>query len=384
MSYQTKDTFKSIFNIQIFINAFIILGFGIQQKEIGYFILAIFNLLGLLIYDSSNRKKLVKFNRFIQIIIQAFIIPLAVSYLIRSTIYNWNSGLIYIILIYGIVMYIPYSIALIGEIKTSIMRLLVTPLLFIFNGLSSFDIMTMNTNVANNQLVKVLSNSSLLGALTFSTIILTAMLAWKYDLPKISPLTKNNWKPSVLIFIFSTWFIVWNAFSNGSNWLNLFTSYNFSANFTLENVLGGLEAGIAEELTFRFACLTILISIFKRNTFKNYYAVFFSSLMFGLIHLPNVSSGQSLGNTLIQIIFAFALGTFLSALYLYTNNFLLPVIFHSLMDILVFASSNSQIMTGKVTSGDYLFTIIESLIFISIALLLLRKTHSKNELHFYF
>lgn len=383
MSYQTKDTFKSIFNIQIFINAFIILGFGIQQKEIGYFILAIFNLLGLLIYDSSNRKKLVKFNRFIQIIIQTFIIPLAVSFLIRSTIYNWNSGLIYIILIYGIVMYIPYSIVLIGEIKTSIMRLLVTPLLFIFNGLSSFDIMTMNTNVVNNQLVKVLSNSSFLGALTFSTIILTAMLAWKYDLPKISLLTKNNWKLSVLIFIFSTWFIVWNAFSNGSNWLNLFTSYNFSANFTLENVLGGLEAGIAEELTFRFTCLTILISIFKRNTFKNYYAVFFSSLMFGLIHLPNVSSGQSLGNTLIQIIFAFALGTFLSALYLYTNNFLLPVIFHSLMDILVFASSNSQIMTGKVTSGDYLFTIIESLIFISIALLLLRKTHSKNELHFF-
>lgn len=384
MSYQTKDTFKFIFNIQIFINAFIILGFGIQQKEIGYFILAIFDLLGLLIYDSSNRKKLVKFNQFIQIIIQAFIIPLAVSFLIRSTIYNWNSGLIYIILIYGIVMYIPYSIVLIGEIKTSIMRLLVTPLLFIFNGLSSFDIMTMNTNVANNQLVKGLSNSSFLGALTFSTIILTAMLAWEYDLPKISPLTKNNWKLSVLIFIFSTWFIVWNAFSNGSNWLNLFTSYNFSANFTLENVLGGLEAGIAEELTFRFACLTILISIFKRNTFKNYYAVFFSSLMFGLIHLPNVSSGQSLGNTLIQIIFAFALGTFLSALYLYTNNFLLPVIFHSLMDILVFASSNSQIMTGKVTSGDYLFTMIESLIFISIALLLLRRIRSKNELHFYF
>lgn len=384
MSYQTKDTFKSIFNVQIFINAFIILGFGIQQKEIGYFILAFFNLLGLLIYDNSNRKKLVKFNRFIQIIIQAFIIPLVVSFLIRSTIYNWNSGLIYIILIYGIVMYIPYSIVLVGEIKTSIMRLLVTPLLFIFNGLSSFDIMTMNTNVANNQLVKIFSNSSFLGTLTFSTIILTAMLAWRYSLPTINLLNKNNWKLSVLIFIFSTWFIVWNAFSNGSNWLNLFTSYNFSANLTLENVLGGLEAGIAEELTFRFACLTILISIFKRNTFKNYYAVFFSSLMFGLIHLPNISSGQSLGNTLIQIIFAFALGTFLSALYLYTNNFLLPVIFHSLMDILVFASSNSQIMTGKVTSGDYLFTIIESLIFISIALLLLRKTHSKNELHFYF
>ncbi|KRK64212.1 CAAX family membrane-bound protease [Companilactobacillus tucceti DSM 20183] len=384
MSYQTKDTFKSIFNIQIFINAFIILGFGIQQKETGYFILAIFNLLGLLIYDSSNRKKLVKFNRFIQIIVQTFIIPLVISYLIRSTIYNWNSGLIYIILIYGIVMYIPYSIVLIGEIKTSIMRLLITPLLFIFNGVSSFDIMTMNTNVANNQLIKVLSNSSFLGALTFSTIILTAMLAWGYNLPKINLLTKNNWKLSVLIFIFSTWFIVWNALSNGSNWLNLLTSYNFSANFTLENVLGGLEAGIAEELTFRFTCLTILISIFKRNTFKNYYAVFFSSLMFGLIHLPNVSSGQSLGNTLIQIIFAFALGTFLSALYLYTNNFLLPVIFHSLMDILVFASSNSQIMIGKVTSGDYLFTIVESLIFISIALLLLRKAHSKNELHFYF
>lgn len=384
MSYPTKAISNLLFKIQIFINGFIAFGFGIQQHELGLFILMILNLLALLIPFDSNRKKLVKINRFFQIIFQAIFIPISISFLIQSTIYNWNSGLIFLILTYAIVMYIPYTVILIGEIKTKIMQLVITLFLFVFNGLSSLDVMTMDTNIVRNPIIKVLSNSSFLGALIFTIIILTAMYSWGYRLPKIVFARQSNLKVLIALGIFSIWFIIWNGFGSGTNLLNIFTSYDFHAHLTVTNILSGLEAGIAEELTFRFAILTILLSVFKNSQFKIYYGVFLSSLLFGLIHLPNTSVGQSINNTILQVIFAVALGMFLSAIYLYTDWFFGPVIIHSLIDILAFASSGSQIMTGKVTIDDYLYSIIEALIFIIISLLLLKSVNNRKKFNFYF
>ncbi|MFD1417340.1 CPBP family intramembrane glutamic endopeptidase [Companilactobacillus keshanensis] len=384
MSYPIKAISSLIFRIQIFINGFIALGFGIQQHKIGLFILVLLNLLALLIPVDSNRKKLVKINRCFQIIFQAIFIPVSISFLIQSTIYNWNSELIIFLLIYAIIMYIPYTVVLIAEIKTKTMQVIITLFLFVFNGLSSLDVMTMDTSIVNNPIIKVLSNSSFLGALIFMTIILIAMYAWDYQLPKIVLARQSNLKVLIALGIFSIWFTIWNGFGSGTNLLNLFISYDFHAHFTATNILSGLEAGIAEELTFRFAILTILLSVFKNSRFKVYYGVFLSSLLFGLIHLPNTSVGQSINNTILQVLFAIALGAFLSSIYLYTDWFFGPVIIHSLIDIFAFASSGSQIMTGKVTIDDYFYSIIEALIFIIISLFLLKSVKNRNKFNFHF
>lgn len=384
MSYQIKAISKFVFIVQICLNAFITLGFGIQQRKFGYFFLVVLNLLGLIIYDHSNRKKLIKINRFFQIIIQAILIPFSISLLIQATIYNWNSWLVYIIILYGVIMYIPYTVILIGAIKTRIMQLIVSVFLFIFNGLSSLDIMVMDTYVANNHIIRILSDSSFLGALTFTAIILVAMLEWNYGFPKIHFSRQMNFKVLIAVCLFSIWFVIWNAFGSGENILNLFTSYDFKMNLTITNFLSGLEAGIAEELVFRFVFITIILSIFKNNRFKLYYAVLLSSLMFGLIHLSNTSAGQNLNNTIIQVIFAISLGIFLASIYLYTDCFFIPVIIHALMDILVFAASNTQIMTGKVTTDDFIFTAIEALIFMVIGFILLNLVDRRRKFNFYF
>lgn len=384
MSYQTKEISKFLFQVQISINTFIMFGAGLQQHNVEYFLLAILNLLALFIYDSSNRKKLIKINRFFQIIFQSLIIPVSISLLIQSTSYNWNSWLIWIIIIYGIIMFIPYTIILIGPIKTTIMRLIVTIYMFVFNGLSSLDTMTMDTYVANNRIVKILSDSSFLGAIIFAVIIIIAMSEWGYGFPKVKLSKYINLKVLIAIGIFSIWFTIWNAFNSGNTLLGSIVSFNFNAHFTASNFLSGLEAGIAEELTFRFAILTILLVLFKNYRFQIFYASLLSGLLFGLIHLPNATGGQSLSNTFLQVIFAIAIGIYFASVYLYTDCIAIPIFIHSLMDILVFAASGSQIMTGKVASGDYLFTIIEAFVFIIIGFILLMATYNRNKFRLYF
>ncbi|MDT6952293.1 CPBP family intramembrane glutamic endopeptidase [Companilactobacillus alimentarius] len=156
-------------------------------------------------------------------------------------------------------------------------------------------------------------------------------------------------------------------------------------NFKIEYLLSGLEAGIAEELLFRYAFLTILLAVFQNFRFKIFWASLISSLCFGLLHLSNISAGQDLPNTINQVIFAFGMGLLMSGIYLYTNLFYLPVFFHTLLDTLAFTTSG-ELMTGKVTSLDNVFTIIEALIFVAIALMLLiavyRRQNSRSSFEF--
>ncbi|GEO57869.1 hypothetical protein LBO01_09980 [Companilactobacillus paralimentarius] len=155
-------------------------------------------------------------------------------------------------------------------------------------------------------------------------------------------------------------------------------TFNFKgANFNIRYLLSGLEAGIAEELLFRYVFLSVLLAAFKNFRFKIFYAAILSSLCFGIIHLSNVSAGQSLANTIDQVIFASGMGLLMCGIYLYTNLFYLPVIFHTLLDTLAFTTSG-EMMSGKVTSVDALFTIVETIIFAFIAVSLLISVYRRD------
>lgn len=71
--------------------------------------------------------------------------------------------------------------------------------------------------------------------------------------------------------------------------------------------LGTLLVGFGEELTLRGAGIVAL-----RGSFGEVGVWFFSSLLFGLLHALNVLFGQSVADTVRQIVFAFVIG---SALY---------------------------------------------------------------------
>jgi len=144
-----------------------------------------------------------------------------------------------------------------------------------------------------------------------------------------------------------------------------------------QSVLSALEAGIAEELLFRYAFLTILLVAFRNFKYKIFYAPIISSFFFGLLHLGNITAGQNLANTINQMIFAFGMGLLMCGVYLYTDLFYLSVIFHTLLDGLVFSVSG-QLMSGKVTLADNILTIIETVLFVIAAIVLLIAVYNRR------
>lgn len=210
------------------------------------------------------------------------------------------------------------------------------------------------------------------------------MYCWGYGLPKMRLSRNANFKVLIILGIIGLWFIMWNAFGGGNNLLTSLFTFNFSGiSFKPQYILSGFEAGIAEELLFRYAFLTILLAAFKNDNYRIFYAAIISSICFGIMHLGNITAGQSLANTLNQAIFAFGMGLLMCGIYLYTDLFYLPVIFHILLDTLVFSASG-EMMSGKVTIADNIFTIIETLLFVAVAVALLISIYNRRNRSFSF
>ncbi|MQS96730.1 CPBP family intramembrane metalloprotease [Lactobacillus halodurans] len=346
----------------------------------------ILNVLGL--YLKPSPKKITdRMNFIFQLFFQLFIIAESYHYLITMTmrLYNWNlPSSIGLLLVSLLLIYLPYTIVFFGNSQNKFLQLIIVLFLFEMVAMGGLSLVTYGTILYFNPHVSVLINSGFMGAITFLVLLLFLMHYWNYDLPKMR-LSKNTNKWILLIIIIiSLWFIFWNAFAGGNNLFVSFFKFNFSGiSFKLQSILSGLEAGIAEELLFRYAFLTILLVVFRNSRFQIFYGAIISSLCFGALHLGNVAAGQSLANTINQVVFAFGMGLLMCGIYLYTDLFYLPVLFHTLLDTLVFSVSG-ELMSGKVTMVDNIMTLIETLIFVVLALALLISVYNRrNSYSFY-
>ncbi len=341
------------------------------------------NLLALYLKPSPE-KIIDRINYIFQLFFQSVTIAESYHYLISVSmrLYNWNlPSSIALLLITMLVIYIPYIRVFFGAIHSKTLQLLISIFCFAILAMNNLNLITYGTILYFNPFLSLVINSSFLGGITFMILILVLMTRWGYGLPKML-LSKNvNWGVLSLVLIFSLWFVLWNAFGSG-NVITSFFHFNFSGiNLKPQYILSGLEAGIAEELLFRYAFLTILLVAFKNSPFHIFWASIISSLCFGLLHLGNISAGQNLASTIEQVIFAFGMGLLMCGIYLYTDLFYLPVIIHFLLDTLVFSVSG-ELMSGKVTTADNILTIIETLVFIIIALLLLKSVYNRRNRSF--
>lgn len=373
---KTNSVQHRLFYTQLLLNSTIILLFAIFKGFTAFELIIVVNFLGLLIHDQPDKGKFDTINRLIQLLVQPFTMTLAFNQLIilTSGFIDWNNfALIAFLLLYLFVMFIPYTYCLISPIKNIIGRIIIIMYSFIVTATYSLDAITGSTVIYKNHLIRLLSDSMFSGAILIVILLIIAMKSWNQEMPHFKKQSTSNWWIIIAIVIFTTWFALWNAFP-GSNLLMLhFTPMKI----TWSSTLGGLEAGIAEEFIFRYAILTLVLNHLYNRRNKTYYAVIISSLLFAALHGSNILAGQDLGNTTIQIIFAFALGFYFAATYIYTNNFYLVVYFHALLDILVFYTTSSELMTGKVTTEDLLGTVIQSTVFIILGILLLVK-HSEE------
>ncbi|BDR59155.1 CPBP family intramembrane glutamic endopeptidase [Xylocopilactobacillus apicola] len=141
--------------------------------------------------------------------------------------------------------------------------------------------------------------------------------------------------------------------------LSLITNHDqLFSNFTFQILVTVIVVGIFEEILFRGIIFVPLTRIFQNQRHGFLWASVVSSLIFAAAHLNNLS-GQSLAYTLgIQCVFAFICSMFFSLLYQVSDNILLPIFAHFVIDLI--AMSAAQFSVTKVD----LATAIEIVIFV--------------------
>ena len=109
----------------------------------------------------------------------------------------------------------------------------------------------------------------------------------------------------VPILIFSIFYLIFNAMT--------ITDFNL---FHLINIiLYCFSIGVAEEFMCRGWLQNEFIERYSKNRKQVILSILLSSLVFGLMHLSNVLSGQTLFETIIQIIQATAAGFLFGSIY---------------------------------------------------------------------
>ncbi|MCD4827559.1 MAG: CPBP family intramembrane metalloprotease [Acholeplasmataceae bacterium] len=127
--------------------------------------------------------------------------------------------------------------------------------------------------------------------------------------------------PALIISINNFPFI---PFFNGDAVLTkpIYTIYIFA--------LSCLSAGIFEEVVFRGLILFFFLQKFSKSRDGILYSILISSALFGFMHVFNLFDGANIGDTLLQVIYSFAMGTLWAVMLLKTKNIWLVILLHSL------------------------------------------------------
>lgn len=116
--------------------------------------------------------------------------------------------------------------------------------------------------------------------------------------------------------------IAWSSIDN----LKIWNPSSFFFAVTL-----GIEAGVLEEIQARGLIVNTAMQLEHTKT-SAIIAVIYSSLLFGLEHFFNLSSGADIGPTVRTVVFATCCGLYFVALYLRVGSIIPCIIFHGLID----------------------------------------------------
>ena len=359
-----------------------ILGIAVQNQPLGLVLLLsivafIIILPGIFLIDSQeahlsklkNWQRYARlFNHYLQALSQALILPgifMVLSSMIQSKVSFWNNTILIIIMLYSLIMYIPVGILALSRIQAVSGRLLTT----MFMALIILGTPLTNNHNLNKILLDFI-HSGFLAAMSFMVLTLIVMQIWNFPLPKLAWPTQGSKKVLTFLVILCLVFIFFNTFSTATNWQQLLTHFDFHISaLSLNFILSGLEAGLLEEWLCRFIFLYLLLRALQHRSWQLDAAVIGSSFIFSLIHLTNLIA-QNWVTTLNQAAFAFSIGIFLAALYLYTKAFWWPVIFHISLDLLSFITSGHTTMAAP-SQFKWQFSLLIMAIFLVTALFLL-------------
>jgi membrane protease YdiL (CAAX protease family) len=144
-----------------------------------------------------------------------------------------------------------------------------------------------------------------------------------------------------------------------------------SANFNIPTILNlaifCLLIGIAEEFLCRGWLLNEFLERFSNSKKNIVLSIILSSVIFGLMHIVNISAGQTLVETIIQIINATFLGVFFALIYYKTKNIWSVVIIHAFWDFGVMLGDSTRLVDcvpGTMTNSILIYHCIVAVIIV--------------------
>lgn len=133
-------------------------------------------------------------------------------------------------------------------------------------------------------------------------------------------------------------------------------------------IVHGIGHGVSEEVFCRGFTVSNLMRIWKDKPNRIFLSVLVSGAAFGLLHAVNVIvTGDAFAAT-IQVIYTAAIGIFYGAVFIRSRNVWGVILMHTLTDVSAFIA----VFDGNVSGMDIAFCVVGSLIFIALALYLIR------------
>lgn len=128
--------------------------------------------------------------------------------------------------------------------------------------------------------------------------------------------------------------------------------------------------GIAEELMCREWIQNEFIKRFGDTRKGVYFSIILSSLIFGAIHLLNLFAGQTLLETILQVLQAVSSGFLFGAIYYRTGNIWSTIFLHGFYDFsIMMGESNNYVDCVRFSNPSLISTVYSSIISLLIILL---------------
>ena len=204
----------------------------------------------------------------------------------------------------------------------------------------------------NNMVGSEVISTSLVLPLVLGTIFLVVMLFWLGWWRPVMTEDRRGSPGWVLWIVLAIMlgFIVVNI--GATNWSAITTVH------LLLLIAAGVLVGFNEEALTR----GIVVVGWRGSTSNEISVWFWSSLLFGLLHLPNAFFGPGLTASLYQVVFAFLAGSGFYILRRLSGTLLVPMAIHGAWDFASFSHQASGADPSPLTTlfqfGTYLISIV--------------------------
>lgn len=155
---------------------------------------------------------------------------------------------------------------------------------------------------------------------------------------------------------------------------NVYNVFQMENNLMIEAFIVACAAGIFEEFLVRGLAFSACVQLFKEKCYCFLMSAVGTSLLFGLMHLSNLSF-QSITATLQQVFYTFALGLCFSVIRIQRNGLSLAFLLHALIDFQPSISNNSGL---EAAPWGLLLTIFIPVIIVSVFCLIQQDKHLNN------